>query len=115
MPRPNRQGRDKKPRRNHFWTPQMVTRMKKLWSDGQADLDIARVLNRLYGTKLTRNAIQGKLQRTNALGKKTRLYRMRTEDRAFLNDPDIAQGMRVAMVHLGYALQEIADAQGVTE
>jgi hypothetical protein len=99
------------PKPKHAWSPEMVTMLETLWSDGQTDRAIARAINRQFKTKLTRNAIQGKLQTTGALGKKTRRYRMSSEMSSALKEPEIARGMSVAMVHLGYFLQELAEAE----
>jgi hypothetical protein len=89
--------------------------LETLWSDGQMDTQIASALNQRFKTKFTRNAIQGRLQRIGALGKKTRRYRMSTEISSILKDPEIARGMEVAMVHLGYALQELEYVEEDTE
>jgi len=45
------------------WTPEMAAHLKRLWAANWNCTSIASIMNRSYGTKLSKSAIIGKLGR----------------------------------------------------
>jgi hypothetical protein len=45
------------------WLPERVDELKKLWHEGKSATVVAQEMSRMFGMKITRNAIIGKIHR----------------------------------------------------
>jgi GcrA cell cycle regulator len=51
------------------WTDERIEELKKLWAEGKSASIVAEEMNKMFGTKLTRNSIIGKIHRLLDAGK----------------------------------------------
>jgi GcrA cell cycle regulator len=59
-------------RENSFWTPELIARLKELWTSGRSASACAFIINRETRLTISRNAVISRVHRSNSFGQSPR-------------------------------------------